>query len=323
MSPSVAERLIGMESSDDRKCLEQAHRHALVVLQRQSIPVLPEVSILENSKSKLPLKLPEHGLGIEETTDHLLKDIAPALSGSSLSPNYYGLVIGGTTPAARIAESIVSLYDQNPCIHLPDQSIASTVEDKALRLLSDLLRFDSDAWSGIFTTGATASNILGLACGREHVINHRIKMIQGEHAKETVGSLGLLRACMIAKVENVHIYTTMAHSSLYKASSLLGLGRSCVQHIGKLASDIGFDFKELERKLECHQHNSVTIVVISCAEVNTGLFATSGMWHLQLLRSLCDRYGAWLHVDGGKHIVCSFSPEHNLILGISCSIRTV
>ena len=133
------------------------------MLSKESIPVLPEFSTIKESRSCLLQQLPKHGIGIEKSTNHLLQDIAPALNGSSLSPNYYGFVVGGITPAARLAECVVSLYDQNPLVHLPDQTVASNVEDKALRLLTDLLRFDQSAWSGIFSTGATASNILGLA----------------------------------------------------------------------------------------------------------------------------------------------------------------
>lgn len=164
----------------------------------------------------------------------------------------------------------------------------------------DLFRLDQSAWSGVFSTGATASNILGLACGREYTINQRIKSRQGEASENGVGSLGLLRACSMAGVDGVQVYTTMAHSSLYKASSILGLGRLCVQHVGKTPTDIAFDFQELRRVLEFRRHNSVAIIVVSCAEVNTGLFATNGYEQLLSLRALCDEYGAWLHVDGGK-----------------------
>lgn len=260
-----------MEHSTDHACLERVHDHALNILQKQCISVLPETRILINATASLPSGLPGHGLGIGRTTNHLLEDIAPALNGSSLSPNYYGFVVGGITPAARIAEAIVSLYDQNPLVHLPDQTVASTIEDKALRLLMDLLRFDTSAWSGVFSTGATASNVLGLACGREHIINSRVEERQGKNAQNSVGSLGLLRACSMAEVEEISVYTTLAHSSLYKASSILGLGHSCIQHVGKSPNDIQFDIHELQRLLELKRRNSASIVVVSCAEVNVRL----------------------------------------------------
>ena len=287
-----------MEQNNGFACLERAEVHSLEILQKQSIPVLPEVSAIGDARSALLQTIPEHGLGIEQTTNHLIKDIAPALNASSLSPNYYGFVVGGVTPAARIADNLVSTYDQNPSVHLPDQTVASDVEDKALRLLMDLLRFDPKEWSGVFSTGATASNVLGLACGREYVLNERIKSRLGPDSEESVGSLGLVKACRVAGVEGIDIFTTMAHSSLYKASSILGLGRASVCDVGASNGCVAFDFQKLEQRLKSGHHNSASIVVVSCGEVNTGLFATHSLEEVQGLRNLCDKYGAWLHVDG-------------------------
>lgn len=287
-----------MRDAKDIACLDNAHSHSLQIVQQQSIPVLPQSSRLENARSALLGNIPEHGLGIEQTTNHLLQDIAPALNASSLSANYYGFVMGGITPAARVADNLVSTYDQNPSVHLPDQTVASNIEDKALRLLLDLLRFDQKQWSGIFSTGATASNVLGLACGREYILNERIKSRLGPRSEESVGSLGLLKACQIAGVEEINIFTTMAHSSLFKASSILGLGRACVRDVGTPNGNVTFDLDKLEQQLKSSHHNSASIVVISCGEVNTGLFATHSFAEVQALRDLCDRYSAWLHVDG-------------------------
>ena len=305
-----------MEADQDIACLQNAHRHSLQILQQKSIPVLPQSSRLENARSALVQTIPERGLGIEETSNHLLHDIAPGLNALSLSANYYGFVIGGITPAARVADNIVSTYDQNPSVHLPDQTVATNVEDKALRLLLDLLRFDQKEWSGIFSTGATASNVLGLACGREYILNERIKSRLGPDSGDSVGSLGLLKAGRVAGVEEINIFTTMAHSSLFKASSILGLGRACVHDVGISNGDVTFDLSKLEQQLASGHHNSASIVVISCGEVNTGLFATHSLAEVQTLRNLCDKYGAWLHVDGAFGLFARLldgSPEFEAI----------
>ena len=176
--------------------------------------------------------------------------------------------------------------------------MASNVEDKSLRLLMDLLHFDQKEWSGVFSTGATASNVLGLACGREYILNERIKTRSGPGSEESVGSLGLLNACRAAGVEEIDIFTTMAHSSLYKASSILGLGRSCVHDIGQSHGDVTLNLQNLEQELQSGHQKRASIVVISCGEVNNGLFATHSLAEVQAVRKLCDKYGAWLHVDG-------------------------
>ena len=299
-----------MEHNSDRECFERVLRHSVHTLQKQDISILPELSTIEESRARLHQATPQHGIGIEATTDHLLQDIAPALNASSLTAHYYGFVIGGITPAARVADALVSTYDQNPVVHLPDQTIATNVEDKALRLLMDLLHFDKNEWSGVFSTGATASNVLGLACGREYIVNQRIKGRLGPDTQESVGSLGLLKACRVAGVEDIHIYASMAHSSLYKASSIVGLGRSCVKDISKSKGNPALDLRVLEEQLASDHDKSVSIVVVSCGEVNTGLFATYGDNDLRIIRRLCNKYGAWLHVDGGEscpHITCRIS----------------
>ena len=102
-----------MESDKDNACLERAHVHTLEILKNRSNPILPESSTLQAARSSLLEHIPEHGLGCFETTNHLLHDIAPGLNASSLSANYYGFVTGGVTPAAMIADHLVSTYDQN------------------------------------------------------------------------------------------------------------------------------------------------------------------------------------------------------------------
>ena len=47
---------------------------------------------------------------------------------------------------------------------------------------------------------------------------------------------------------------------------------------------------------------TASIVAVSCSEVNTGLFATTG-GEMKSIRELCDEYGAWLHVDGAFGIM--------------------
>jgi len=78
----MAEHIEYMEYSDDRACLERVHAHTLDTLQKQSTPVLPDSRTLVDARVTLPLKLPDQGLGMEKTTNHLLQDIAPALNGS-------------------------------------------------------------------------------------------------------------------------------------------------------------------------------------------------------------------------------------------------
>ncbi len=296
-----------LDSERDAWSLRRAQQHSLDVLSGHINPTQPEASALKEGNASLFEKLPGKGLGVEATTDHLLRQIAPSLSGCSLSPSYYGFVTGGVTPAARIADHIVGTYDQNVQVHLPNETIATAVEVRALIFLLDLFDFDPEFWPGrTFTTGATASNVLGLACGREYIINKAIvrhREQQGlptDNGFDSVGETGLLAACRAADVQNIQILTTMPHSSLGKAASITGLGRSYVIDVSQAEDDLAFDMSKLKSQLALK--NTVSIVAISCAEVNTGMFATHSCEELRAIRSLCDEHGAWIHVDAGEDV---------------------
>lgn len=163
-------------------------------------------------------------------------------------------------------------------------------------MISELLNL-GDPWGGrTFTTGATAGNILGLACGREAIINSRL---QAAGEKSEVGELGLLAACSKAGIKEIQVLTTMGHSSLYKAASVVGLGRSSVKDL-PFSKDEPWrlDMQLLETELKRSSEGVVSIVALSAGEVNTGRFATDGIANLRKIRELCDTYGAWLHADG-------------------------
>lgn len=275
--------------------------------------VLPSDDIVTQARDKLRRALPPTGLGIEETIRHIREDLAPGFNGSSRSPNYYGFVTGGSTPAAALADNLVTIYDQNAAVHLPKESIATNVEDAATSLLAELLKLEPSQWPHrVFTTGATASNVLGLACGREYIIAEATA-----HRNDTmnsVGESGIVEAMRRAGIDKIQILTTVPHSSLVKAAGILGLGRASVIDVSLPKSPHKFDFARLKKLLE--QPGTASIVAVSASEVNTGLFATSGLGEMQDIRKLSDMYGAWIHVDGAFGILGRMlvSPAHSDII---------
>ncbi len=257
---------------------------------------LPSPASIKEATNKILSSLPTTGLGEEATEAHLLRDLPHGFNGPKTSSNYYGFVTGGVLPIAEAADNIVTAFDQSAMVHLPDQSISTIVEDRALSMLVELLDL-GPGWGGkTFTTGATGANILGLACGREAVISSRL-----EEGGSEVGAIGLLAACLKAGVNEIQVLTTMGHSSLYKAASVVGLGRQSVKEIPVSDSEPWkMDLDALERELRRSGNGVVSIVVISAGEVNSGKWAVSGLEEMERIRSLCDKYAAWLHIDGGK-----------------------
>lgn len=260
-------------------------------------PTLPPLSTLRRAESTLPQpESPDYlcGSSQEDTVRHIIDDIIPALNGQGRSGRYYGFVTGGTLPIAEWADNVVTRMDQNVQVHLPDQTVATALEDAALEMMASLLRLGG-TWKGrTFTTGATASNVLGLACGREAGLCKKL----GDDC-EGVGELGLLAACLKAGVTEVQVLTSAGHSSLSKAASVVGLGRRSVKEL-RMSGDEPWrlDLAALERELQ--RPGTLSIVAISAGEVNTGRYAVGGREDMAKVRELADRYGAWIHVDGGK-----------------------
>ncbi|KAI1211562.1 PLP-dependent transferase [Annulohypoxylon truncatum] len=288
-------------------------------LARSSLPSLspsPSPSPSPSSSSS-PSNLPPLApLGPQATIQHLLTAVAPALPGHNRSGRYFGFVTGSSLPVAEAADNLASALDTSVQVHLPEQSIATEVEDVALRLLLRLLGLESETseekgeglgWEGrTFTTGATASNILGLACGREEVVRRRLPAA----SEATVGELGILGACAEAGIREIRVLTSMGHSSLSKAASVVGLGRRAVKELPySEAEPWRLDLDAVERELKRTEEGIASIVAISAGEVNTGRFATTGLEDMRRLRELADKYQAWIHVDGAFGIFARALPD--------------
>lgn len=279
-----------------------AARHAPLPSQP---PTLPTPSALQHASSTLPSpSSPSYLAGSPSSTvaQHIAADIIPALTGQNASARYFGFVTGGTLPLAEWADNVVSALDQNVQVHLPTQTVATEVEDAALEMLARLLRIAGADGGGAgfpgrtFTTGATASNVLGLACGREHVLNK--KLADAGKADTTVGDVGLLAAAAAAGVSEIQVLTSMGHSSLSKAASVVGLGRLAVKEL-RLSDDEPWrlDIDAAEEAMK--KPGVATILGVSAGEVNTGRYSLQGVDEWRRVRALADKYGAWLHVDGG------------------------
>ncbi|GFP56188.1 L-2,4-diaminobutyrate decarboxylase [Trichoderma asperellum] len=267
-------------------------------LERQGLPqqsqhnnTLPPLHLIHAAEASLPNPSGPGYLSGQlatEVASHITKDIVPALCGQSQSSRYFGFVTGGVLPVAEWADNVVSRMDQNVQVHLPEQSVSTMVENSALEMLLNLLRLGPD-WRGrTFTTGATASNVLGLACGREAVL---------EKKGASVGELGLLGACVKAGVSEIQVLTSGGHSSLSKAASIVGLGRASVKELPRSAAQPWkLDLDAVERELG--RQGTVSIIAVSMGEVNTGGYALDNVDEWKKLRNLADQHDAWIHVDG-------------------------
>ncbi|KAJ7122613.1 pyridoxal-dependent decarboxylase [Mycena filopes] len=282
----------------------------------------PTEAALQHARTSLVLTLPEAGLGFDNIRNHILEDIAPGFTGPThLSQKLHLDTSGGVTDAALFADWLVSTVDQNVQVHLPRETIATTLESTTLRLLQQLLSLNETDFPGrTFTTGAAASNVLGMALGREFVVAEAGRRTSPPvHA--SVAELGLLEACLEAGVQNIQIVTTKPQASLYKAASAAGIGRDSVILV-PLSEDEPwkFDMDALAQHLS--RQDVKTIIVVGAAEADSGRFVTHAAEMAQI-RRLADEYGAWVHVDGSFGIRALILPHTSNYSALNDAVSTI
>ncbi len=229
--------------------------------------------------------LDESGAGFAAALDQFNARFAKGFSASA-GPRYLGFVTGGATPAALAGDWLVSTWDQNPTSGL--DSSAPDLERETLACLCELFGLSSEH-GGAFVTGATLSNFVGLALGREWLGERR----------------GLrISECGLAALGPVRVLSGSPHSSIYKAASMLGLGRSAIETLPTLPGREAVDVVALNARLDSLK-GEACIVVANAGTVNTVDFDD-----LLAITALRDRYPFWLHVDAAFGAFAAVSPEH-------------
>ena len=232
-------------------------------------------SLDERAVAKAPvpqdfLALPEQALGASQALRSFQTRYAEHLSASAGS-RYFGFVTGGATPAALAGDWLTSSIDNNATGY--GDSVVPLIELETLAMLRELFSLPGD-FSGVFVTGATMSNFTGLAIARQWV---------GKEQGANVAQDGLHKP--------IKVFAGTAHSSVYKALSMLGMGRSSLTKIDCLANREAMDVAKLERALK--EMDAPCIVVASAGTVNTVDYDD-----IAAISDLKKRYTFWLHVDG-------------------------
>ncbi|WP_210522142.1 pyridoxal phosphate-dependent decarboxylase family protein [Hymenobacter terricola] len=248
------------------------------------LAALPDRSVALATTELVPPVLPEEGAGGEAALRQFWAEYAPQL-GASAGPRFLGFVTGGSTPAALAADWLVSAIDQN--LSSDGYSVAPAIERAALHLLRQLFGLP-DAFAGVFVTGATQSNLVGLAVARQWAA------ARAGHDVAQQGLFGL---------PPLPLLSGAAHSSIYKAAAILGLGRAQVRAVGQLPGREAIDPQALEAALR-ELNGQPAVVVANAGTVNSTDFDDLGA-----LVALQQRYPFWLHVDAAFGGFAAVVPE--------------
>ncbi|CAE6446321.1 unnamed protein product [Rhizoctonia solani] len=261
-------------------------------------PTIAHLEDIQNALTALPKTVPLSGLGTERSLKFVRENIMPGLATGQAGPRYYGFVTGGVLPAAQAGDFLTTIYDQNSASSLAEQTVSAAVEDRTLEMVLDLFDLPRDRFTArTLTTGATASNVLAMTCGRDYAV--RTATGNQEHSVAEDGFAGI----------TVQVLCDRPHVSTVKAAAIVGIGRSNVVDVGS-PDGKGIDLNTLEARLSEYaasfeRDRKVAFVVLSFGEVNTGEFSPN----VVEVRRICDKYNIWLHIDAAFGAFARIVPE--------------
>ncbi len=247
----------------------------------QTLPERPAGSAIQVQSAA---QLPPDGLGAQAALDLFKENYWAGLTGST-GPRYWGFVTGGSTPAALAGDWLVSAFDQNATGDT--EPSATQIEKDTLALLRQLFGLP-EVYTGSFVTGATMANFVGLAIARQWAAR------QGGVQAAQAGLYGL---------PSIQVLSGCPHSSIYKAMSMLGLGRQNLRLIPCLPEREAVDIAALREVLRDLKGQPV-IVVGNAGTVNTVDFDD-----LKALAILKQEFNFWLHVDAAFGGFAAASPS--------------
>jgi glutamate/tyrosine decarboxylase-like PLP-dependent enzyme len=264
-----------------RDTAERAIRHLEGLQDR---PVHAEAT-LEELRKAFAVPLPDDPVDPAVVVAELADAAADGVVGT-MSPRYFGFVIGGSHPAALAADWLVSAWDQNAGLYVGGPAVG-VMEEVAAAWLTDLLGLPTTASVG-FVTGCQMAHFTALAAARHHVL---------EQAGWDVEERGLNGAPPVRIVAGAHRHVTVDRAVRY-----LGFGTANIEVV---ASDGAsrMDVADLARTLAARPAGP-TIVCAQVGEVNTGSIDPVGE-----ISRLAHDHGAWVHVDGAFGLWAAAAPS--------------
>jgi glutamate/tyrosine decarboxylase-like PLP-dependent enzyme len=219
----------------------------------------------------------------------LLHTLGSPATAAHIGGRYFGFVIGGSLPIATAAGWLADAWDQNAAMYVTSP-LASQLESVCEKWVVDLLGLPDDTAAG-FVGGSSTATLCGLAAARNAIL---------KRLGWDVGENGLFGAPSIRVIVG-----GQAHSTVYKALSILGLGRARVDTVP--VDDQG---RMIVGKIPIL--DSTCLVIVQAGNVNSGAFDP--------VNEICDlarEAGAWVHIDGAFGLWAAGSREKKyLVKGI-------
>ena len=244
----------------------------------------------------------KEGVGVQKSLDHLVEIfLNPSLKVHH--PHSLAHLHCPTMVASQIAEVLINATNQS--MDSWDQSPAGSIMEEHL---IDWLRQKAgygEGTSGVFTSGGTQSNLMGILLARDWAIASHWK---NEDGSEWSVQRDGIPADAMKKVKV--ICSENAHFSVQKNMAMMGMGFQSVVTVPSNAN-AQMDVAALEQTLaQLKAEGKITACIVATA----GTTDAGAIDDLKAIRKLADEYQAWLHIDAawGGALLLSKNYRHLL-----------
>ncbi|MEQ9770076.1 aspartate aminotransferase family protein [Pectobacterium jejuense] len=247
------------------------------VMQWLQQPEMYQGKTVAELRERITLDFNPQGLGnqaaIERAIEYFLKD--------SLSVHHPQCVAHLHCPSLVVSQAAEVLINAtNQSMDSWDQSPSATIiEMKLIEWLRTQVGYQSGD-AGVFTSGGTQSNLMGLMLARDAFFARQGHSIQQD------GLVGNLKKIKVFCSEN-------AHFSVQKNMALLGLGYQCVTLV-KTDRFARMDLNDLAEKVALAKANGEQILAIVATAGTTDAGAIDP---LRAIATLAAEHQIWVHVD--------------------------
>jgi aromatic-L-amino-acid decarboxylase len=235
-------------------------------------------------RARFQERLPYSAGSLAAAHQSFMSDVAPYAVGN-VHPGFMGWVHGGGTPVGMVADMLAAGLNAN--LAGRDQ-MPVEVERQIVSWMRELFQFP-DAASGIFVTGTSMANLMGLLVARTAVLGTRVR-----------------QAGLQDQGPRLVAYTSAAaHGCIAQAMDLSGLGTAALRRI-RVNAGHQIDLAALDMAIVADRDAGLQPFFIAGT---AGTVDVGAVDDLSGLADLAQRNGLWFHVDGAYGALGMLAPD--------------
>ncbi|UTO06004.1 aspartate aminotransferase family protein [Moraxella sp. FZLJ2107] len=263
---------------------------------------------IKQLRSEIAFEPTKEGLGVHASLERLVE----LFLNKSLKvhhPHSLAHLHCPTMVTSQIAEVLINATNQS--MDSWDQSPAgSLMEVQLIDWLRQKVGYGSGT-AGVFTSGGTQSNLMGVLLARDWCIAKNYQSSDGQ--AWSVQRDGIPADAM-QKVKV--ICSENAHFSVQKNMAMMGMGFQSVVTV-PVNDNAQIDIAALEKTMQALQDDGK---IVACVVATAGTTDAGAIDDLKAVRALTDKFGAWMHIDAAWGGALLLSNEYRDMLdGIELS----